>query len=581
MDYQPLYKHQNKIFPSRRGRRKRPKASKYSKISFFYLIFFAGFFCAAVTYSIYKSLAINAPPTHVLPVTYYVSSKGNDSSDGQTVQSAWRSISRVNQQPLKPGDKVLFEGGSTFLGKLYFHPGESGSSSAPIAVSSFGNSRATISNSSDDSLFVYNAAGIDISDLNFNGGTNLSKGNGISFYNDLPGDVTLGYIRISNVDVSGFKYGIIAGGGNGVSGFEDIDISNSTAHNNRLAGIMTYGPEFKADLRNYTIKDIHINYAKAYNNLGDPSLKVHSGDGIVLGSVNIGTIENSIAYNNGTLCTAKECAVGIWTYNSNSMVIQHNESYANHTSGPVDGDGFSLDINTSNSLAQYNYSHDNDGSGYLIYTSQDNAIHNNNVVRYNVSQNDGRKNSYGGIFIGGRLYSTAIYNNTVYLDTPPAGKPPAITILSADGYAVSVRNNILLEQGNLPVVTASKVDKAKIMLQGNNYYSYDTHGFNVAWAGATFSSLSAWRKASGQEVVNGSPSGLSVDPKLVGPGQGSTIGNSDLLPTLTVYKLQDGSPMINAGLNLTSLFGTNIGDRDFYGTSIPSGQATDIGASEF
>jgi hypothetical protein len=85
-----------------------------------------------------------------------------------------------------------------------------------------------------------------------------------------------------------------------------------------------------------------------------------------------------------------------------------------------------------------------------------------------------------------------------------------------------------------------------------------------------------------QERVSGTIVAKNVNPLLTSPGGGGTIGNADLLETaLTAYKLQAGSPLIDAGLNLPSLFGTSVGSRDFYGDSIPQNGAFDIGADEY
>ena len=43
--------------------------------------------------------------------TYYVSNNGNDSADGKTTATAWKTLSRVNSASLKEGDAVLFERG--------------------------------------------------------------------------------------------------------------------------------------------------------------------------------------------------------------------------------------------------------------------------------------------------------------------------------------------------------------------------------------------------------------------------------------------------------------------------------------
>ena len=45
---------------------------------------------------------------------YYVSNSGNDSNDGKTPETAWATISRVNQENLSVGDAVFFECGGTW-----------------------------------------------------------------------------------------------------------------------------------------------------------------------------------------------------------------------------------------------------------------------------------------------------------------------------------------------------------------------------------------------------------------------------------------------------------------------------------
>jgi len=55
--------------------------------------------------------------------TFYVSSSGDDNATGASPGTAWRTITRVNSELLRPGDRVLFEGGSTFVGPLELEPG--------------------------------------------------------------------------------------------------------------------------------------------------------------------------------------------------------------------------------------------------------------------------------------------------------------------------------------------------------------------------------------------------------------------------------------------------------------------------
>lgn len=139
------------------------------------------------------------------------------------------------------------------------------------------------------------------------------------------------------------------------------------AHDNGKAGVITYGEDM------YANENVYVGNVVAHSNSGIRGLGANSGDGIVLGSVNGGIIEQSLAYNNGWLCDAENGGpVRIWAYNANNVTIQFNESHHNRTGGQIDGGGFDLDHNTSRSIVQYNYSHDNEGAGFLLAQSPDN-----------------------------------------------------------------------------------------------------------------------------------------------------------------------------------------------------------------
>src|SRR5438309_4635903 len=77
--------------------------------------------------------------------TYYVSASGNDANGGGSPSSAWKTVGRVNNATLAPGDTVLFEGGQTFADDTLM-PSGSGAAGAPVTFSSYGATRATISN---------------------------------------------------------------------------------------------------------------------------------------------------------------------------------------------------------------------------------------------------------------------------------------------------------------------------------------------------------------------------------------------------------------------------------------------------
>ena len=327
-------------------------------------------------------------PVQAAGTEYYVSRSGNDSAAGTSPNRAWRSIDRVNEQDFKPGDRILFEGGQTFRGSLSFDDSDRGTPDQPVTITSYGTGRATLDARRDTGIYVEAAGGFVISNINIAGsGRDSNGGDGISFFNNLSRNRKLDFLRIDNVDVGGFaNYGITIGGWNGTAGYRDVRITNVVAHDNGKAGIVTYGEEM------YANESVYVGNTVAHSNSGVKGLDTNSGNGIVLGSVNGGTIEQSLAYNNGWLCDAENGGpVGIWAYNSTKVAIQFNESHHNRTGGQIDGGGFDLDHNTSNSIMQYNYSHDNEGAGFLLAQSPDSDDHTDNIVRYNISENDARK----------------------------------------------------------------------------------------------------------------------------------------------------------------------------------------------
>ena len=70
--------------------------------------------------------------------TYYVSSEnGDDANDGTSEKKAFKSLDKINDITLQPGDKVLLEKGSVFDDQ-YIHVKGSGSAEAPIEISTYG-----------------------------------------------------------------------------------------------------------------------------------------------------------------------------------------------------------------------------------------------------------------------------------------------------------------------------------------------------------------------------------------------------------------------------------------------------------
>src|SRR4051812_8350018 len=146
-------------------------------------------------------LALLAAP--VGAADYYISPAGSDSAAGSAT-SPWRSIAKVNATVLRPGDRVLFQGGQRFAGKISLDANDGGSATSPVLIGSYGTGRALIDGGTGDALIAYNCAGFDIRGIDFVGaGTAANAGSGINFYTDLATGAKLAHLRIDSVDCTG------------------------------------------------------------------------------------------------------------------------------------------------------------------------------------------------------------------------------------------------------------------------------------------------------------------------------------------------------------------------------------------
>lgn len=116
---------------------------------------------------------------HTTAATYYVSPNGDDSKDGKTEQTAWKTIARVNQDTYIPGDKILFERGGEWTGKT-LAPQGSGSAAAYIIIGAYGNKtahapRISANGKVADALYLYNQQYWEICDLDISNNVEGTK----------------------------------------------------------------------------------------------------------------------------------------------------------------------------------------------------------------------------------------------------------------------------------------------------------------------------------------------------------------------------------------------------------------------
>jgi len=422
--------------------------------------------------------------------------------------------------------------------------------------------------------------GVEIGDLVLAGaGPAVVPGSaGVRFFSDDPGSRVFGHVVVQRVEASGFVSGIEVGSVRAGTGFRDVRVDDAVLHDNRDAGLSFYGPAFDAAAPRYAHEDVVISGVVAYGNHGDPAnTRRNTGSGIILGSVRTASVTRSVAHDNGGAGGSGEGPIGIWTYDSTGVVIEHSLSYRNRTAKLADGGGFGLDQNNSASVLQYNLSYDNDGPGYLVYTGQENDAHTGSVVRFNISSGDARKwDVYGGITVLGRVTGTRVYQNTVVM-APQTSDPSSALRLGPGIVDLDVRNNLLVSRRAGPVVVAvTPYDRSAVRLDGNAYVAGAAPAF--VWGRAVEPTLRSWSAATGQETSGGRPTGLTGDPRLPGPLTDLAATAADD-PAELGFLPSPGSPLLGAGLPLTDLLTPTGTLVDGTGARVRT-DAPDVGARQ-
>ncbi|NNV54493.1 right-handed parallel beta-helix repeat-containing protein [Limnovirga soli] len=499
---------------------------------------------------------------------YFISAAGNDNNDGLTPQHSWRSLGKINSMQFTPGDTVLLEGGTVFNGEILLDSLDSGTPEKPVVISAYGNGHAIINAENATGFLGYNTSYIYLQHLEFRGsGVDFNNGAGIHFYSDKKDRQCEG-IRVENCTVKGFKQeGVLfsCAEGEEVKGFNNVKISNCVASNNGQAGISSYGGQTLFHHTNFIISN-----CKAFNNRGIiGKTDNHSGNGIVMGGVANLLIEHCLAYENGAdnRCTAGG-PVGIWVWLCKNAIIQYCESHHNHAGLNKDGGGFDIDGGSSNCIIQYCYSHDNEGAGYLLAEYGALLPFTNNTIRFNVSVNDGRKNSYGGIAVWGaaknyEVTNTFVYNNTVYCDDANLinGTPSGLYTMGHEFKKVVVANNIFASGGKaLAMYIDDAIDTSQLYLVSNNYFFKSGQAFVKTSINALEPVVTWLSNQHGQESVAGLSKNVQLDP-------GFKIGKSNLY-NKDQFITDIKSKLLKQGISLSAMYGVDMPVKDFLGKPI-------------
>ena len=474
---------------------------------------------------------------------YYFSANGNDKNDG-SLDHPFKSIELFNSLKLNPGDSIFFKAGEIFEGNLILDSSKSGANEKPVVITSYGKGNAFINAGNGTALSIYNLSYLEINNFTCKG-SGRKKGNtksGIDISN-------CDNILINNIEISGFQKS-----GLQIYSCKNVLINKVDAHDNGAAGIGVDG-DYKNKL---STKNILITYCEADNNPGDPTnLNNQSGNGIVVGHCTNVVIDHCSSTNNGwDMPRIGNGPVGIWCYEADSVIIQHCLSYRNKTSvGGADGGGFDLDGGVTNSVIQYCLSYENQGSGYCMFQYWGASPWHKNVIRFNISENDGLvSDSRAGVYVWNsskdakQFYNCDFYNNTIY------NSKQAVINFSETSERKNFRffNNIFIGKDGL-----IKGDEGDDIFLANDWYSiekkFNANGMNI---------FEKWSVEKNKEQLNGKIFGLNVMPSFKNAGN-TKITNANQLSSFNAYKITNSSSITKSGIDLQSLFGINIGSTDF------------------
>jgi hypothetical protein len=366
-------------------------------------------------YLVVVTTLITVSSNPVAATNYYVSPTGSDSNNGTSTSTPWMTLGQVNRFVFAPGDHVFFQGGQTFTGCVVFSHATNvpaSSASTPFVVGSYGTGNATLlsncpgvnqSNGNGPRSALVTIDGISgfvLQNLTLSANGTATQF-GVLIQNGTNSATTASAITVENSDISGFyttasgdsssEIWILGYALNGNCGnLNNVQIVNNTLHG-------ANGPTSQDDngINGYGCGQNITNVVYQGNtvyNLGGGGVFPNQANGIIANGVNGGQLQYNIAHDIGGNTTSCGGSAGIWTYSSTRVAIQFNEVHhvrpVNFVSG-CDWDGFDLDGGVSNSVVQYNYSHDNFGPGILLYVANvGNMTWGNNVVRFNVSEND-------------------------------------------------------------------------------------------------------------------------------------------------------------------------------------------------
>ena len=490
--------------------------------------------------------------TSAFAADFHVDSRaGDDTRDGLTPATAWRTIARANTHTLAPGDRLLLRAGSQWEG-VALHPKGSGTPAAPIRLGRYGEgpkpalhgrgrvpwvvglqnqecweiADLEITNFTDGPRQRHRAVEIRVKDVGWARQIHLRRlsihdVNAVSDYRD-DGDTVAksfgGIVFIIEGEARPTAWDDLL-----VEGCEIRDVGpmglvmlSTWMKGHRENDPKTWFPSQRVVIRGNTFDRIARN-------------------GLVVRGSQSPLIEKNFFRECGLLGSGN----AMFVFHCDDALVQFNEScFTRYNPGDSDASGFDADYNCRRSIFQYNYSHDNEYGSFLLCSlgaPRTRGFNDGVIVRYNISHND----SGNLVRVSGTVTNALVHNNTFYAKPSMAnprepGAPPRIVFFKSwQGWSDGVRfvNNIFYNE--CPDV-AYELGESKNTLFENNLF----FGLHPATEPAD-------------------PRKLTVDPRFTRTRPAERGRDT----AIAAYSLRPDSPALGAGLLLPDLPQTDFAGR--------------------
>ena len=518
---------------------------------------------------------------------YYLSSStGNDNNNGSQNQP-WKTLSKISNTTLDPGDTVYFKKGDTFRG--HYVVNGSGTEGNPITFKSYGSGNQPVISGSDhddgggdyrEAILVENEDNMIFEDLEIQNHRTTSRSN----VGDL---VSFGIQVISSSAGTKNNFTFRDMTFKNVYGLSWVDPGDQDAFNAFEVSGLTFKSSWAGIINDVVVEDsyftdlqrigIHIkNTSGKTSDKRNTNIVVRRNDFFQIGGTCVlpirtenCLIENNIFNQPGAKTNDKMIGRGsaVWNWYSINTIVQYNQAI--NAKGILDSHGIHVDHSNIDTFIQYNLMQDCEGGFVEILGGNQRAVY-----RFNISINDGWRvnpnwaNSDHTIWLNDKIGGQSghpstdsyIYNNTIVINK--SGNDAFDTAIDINGQNTRIFNNIFYtvngsgignQQGNY--------NDPNLMMTNNLFFGNIRNNFKTIDANR-----------------------IEADPQFYDEDRADQYGfqigaSSQAIDAGTAYAGDYAHPAIPVGASTIFANVEEYPTVDFFGNSLSGDSTPNIGAS--